>query len=71
MVKHDNGGPAFPITAGNAVYGHGMMLRDWVAGQALAATVQKWEGSTPDNFPEIIAGILQSQCEELKDLPTF
>ena len=36
MTKHDNGEPAFPITAGNAVYCHGMTLRDWFAGQALA-----------------------------------
>ena len=36
MTKHDNGGPAFPVTAGNAVYSHGMWLRDWFAGQALA-----------------------------------
>lgn len=36
MTDYNNGGPAFPITAGNAVYGHGMTLRDWFAGQALA-----------------------------------
>lgn len=27
---------AFPICAGQQVYAHGMMLRDWFAGQALA-----------------------------------
>ena len=57
MANNDNSGPAFPITACNAVYGRGMNLRDWFAGKALAATIQKWEGSTPDNFPEIVAGI--------------
>jgi len=57
MTDYNNGGPAFPITAGNAAYGRGMTLRDWFASQALAATIQKWEGPTPDNFPEVIAGI--------------
>ena len=28
--------PAFPVTAGQQVYTHGMTLRDWFAGQALA-----------------------------------
>jgi hypothetical protein len=31
-----DGGPAFPITAGNNVYATGMFLRDWFAGQAMA-----------------------------------
>lgn len=31
-----DGGPAFPTTAGQVVYSHGMSLRDWFAGQALA-----------------------------------
>ena len=35
MTKN-NGAPAFPVTAGQTVYSHGMMLRDWFAGQALA-----------------------------------
>ena len=33
----DNGGPAFPITAGQQVYATGATLRDWFAGQALIA----------------------------------
>lgn len=36
MTKPYDGGPAFPTTAGQTVYSHGMMLRDWFAGQALA-----------------------------------
>lgn len=36
MTQKDNGGPAFPTTAGQVVYSHGMTLRDWFAGQALA-----------------------------------
>ena len=36
MSERDNGGPAFPTTAGQVVYSHGMLLRDWFAGQALA-----------------------------------
>lgn len=39
MTKHDDGGTAFPITAGNAVYGRGMTLRDWFAGQALVGII--------------------------------
>lgn len=31
--------PAFPVTAGQTVYAHGMALRDWFAGQALAGAV--------------------------------
>lgn len=34
MSEQDNGGPAFPTTAGQVVYSHGMTLRDWFAGQA-------------------------------------
>lgn len=37
----DNGGPAFPTVAGNMVYSNGMSLRDWFAGQALAALINK------------------------------
>ena len=36
MTKPYDGGPAFPTAAGQTVYSHGMMLRDWFAGQALA-----------------------------------
>jgi hypothetical protein len=36
MSEKDNGGPAFPITAGQQVYAQGMTLRDWFAGQAMA-----------------------------------
>jgi hypothetical protein len=38
MTK-DNGGPAFPTTAGQVVYSHGMSMRDWFAGQALAGAM--------------------------------
>lgn len=34
MTQND-GGPAFPTTAGQVVYAHGMSLRDWFAGQAM------------------------------------
>lgn len=36
MTKPYDGGPAFPTVAGQTVYSHGMTLRDWFAGQALA-----------------------------------
>lgn len=36
MTKQiEDGGPAFPVTAGQQVYSHGMTLRDWFAGQAM------------------------------------
>ena len=35
MDAKNDGAPAFPITAGNQVYAHGMSLRDWFASQAL------------------------------------
>ena len=35
-MQREDGGPAFPTTAGQTVYSHGMTLRDWFAGQALA-----------------------------------
>lgn len=31
----NDGGPAFPVTAGNDVYAQGITRRDWFAGQAL------------------------------------
>lgn len=37
MTKRtENDAPAFPVTAGQQVYSHGMTLRDWFAGQALS-----------------------------------
>jgi len=53
MSKIDNGGPAFPfshkdITAEGgefAVYRHGMSLRDWFAGQALAGICASGPGT--------------------------
>ena len=38
-----DGGPAFPTTAGQVVYSHGMSLRDWFAGQALAGLFSQSE----------------------------
>ena len=42
----DLGGPAFPLHGGEWVQ-HGMTLRDWFAGQALAGLVASIE--TPDD----------------------
>ena len=36
-------GPAFPVTAGNQVYATGMTLRDWIAGQCIAASFGRSE----------------------------
>lgn len=44
--RHENDAPAFPVTAGQQVYSHGMMLRDWFAGQAIAGVC----GPTPDGW---------------------
>lgn len=38
-MSKNNGGPAFPITAGQQVYAQGMTLRDWFAGQALSGII--------------------------------
>lgn len=37
MTNVNTGGPAFPTVAGQVVYSNGMSLRDWFAGQWLAA----------------------------------
>ena len=39
-MKND-GGPAFPVPDLAWVNGKGMSLRDWFAGQALSATIQR------------------------------
>jgi hypothetical protein len=39
MMEISNGGPAFPIIAGQKAYSNGMTLRDYFAGQALAALI--------------------------------
>lgn len=36
MSKINDGGPAFPVTAGNSVFATGMTLRDYFAGQFLS-----------------------------------
>lgn len=41
----DNGGPAFPITAGQQVYSTGMSLRDYFAGQYIAGAFGGEPGS--------------------------
>jgi len=48
MTIDHNGGPAFPTTAGQVVYSHGMCLRDWFAGQALATAYAQSEQSPDD-----------------------
>lgn len=48
--KIDNGGPAFPTTSHLGAYSHGMSLRDWFAGQALAGLVSSSEEATKDLF---------------------
>lgn len=45
----DNGGPAFPVDTGTS-YSRGMSLRDWFAGQAMAALISG--GLSGGNFIE-------------------
>lgn len=46
MTKPYDGGPAFPTVAGQTVYSHGMTLRDWFAGQAMAGELASWRQNT-------------------------
>lgn len=48
MTAQNNGGPAFPTTAGQVVYSNGMSIRDWFAGQALATAYAQSEQSPDD-----------------------
>lgn len=59
MSKKSYGGPAFPSN-GNFLF-HGMNLRDWFAGQALAGWM-----ADPKSSPENKEGIALS-CYELAD----
>ena len=43
MTDYTGGAPAFPTVAGQTVYSHGMTLRDWFAGQALAGLAPCFE----------------------------
>lgn len=51
-MSDKNNPPAFPVTAGQQVYTHGMTLRDWFAGQALmgicANTYTPWSPDAAD-----------------------
>jgi hypothetical protein len=40
-TKPDDGGPAFPAKAANGYGPDGMSLRDWFAGQAVAALIAR------------------------------
>ena len=44
MSKINNGGPAFPHAHEDYPFQHGMSLRDWFAGQALAGILAKYFG---------------------------
>ena len=52
--KIKDGGPAFPVTAGQQVYATGMTLRDWFAGQALVGIC-----ANPDWQPTDVASVVQ------------
>lgn len=49
MTMKNDGGPAFPITAGNQVYAQGMTLRDWFAGKSIMRRWSNGEAMTPED----------------------
>ena len=51
----DNGGPAFPVADDVAQYNSGMTLRDWFAGQAMAAELVAWGNSSTEGHEINIA----------------
>lgn len=60
----DDGGPAFPAgyhPEGNSADQHGMSLRDWLAGQALAGWLASY---TPDE-PHPVIGKCDNRAAEL------
>lgn len=52
MSNIHESGPAYPIVTGNEVYGLGMSLRDWFAGQALVAIIKAEEAVDVDSIKE-------------------
>lgn len=68
MSDNDNGGPAFPeqniMAHGNMMKAEttpGMTLRDWFAGQALAAIISKHPAKAGDHAA-LIDGV-RAKCE--------
>lgn len=51
-----DGGPAFPVVTEAAVGSHGLSLRDYFAGQALAGMLGAVDLRSSDPSPELIAG---------------
>jgi hypothetical protein len=53
MSKIDDGGPAFPVPDGEAANRgyHGLSMRDWFAGQALAGLLAHASGEDPHKSP--------------------
>lgn len=48
--RNENDAPAFPVAAGQRLYSHGMTLRDWFAGQAIAGVCgPRWSLSPQDH----------------------
>ena len=50
MSQTNNGGPAFPIASCDRILRHGMSLRDYFAGQALAGLLANPELATDAEF---------------------
>ena len=49
-MSYDTGGPAYPVSDIGA---HGMTLRDWFAGQALAIVMQRFERDSEPDLEDI------------------
>ncbi len=65
MTKSD-GGPAFPIEMTGTPYAPGMTLRDWFAGQAMAAAYAGCVGARPDEG-QTWAEMVSRECYEISD----
>lgn len=68
MAKIDNGGPAFPVLDLSKTQERGLSLRDWFAGQALAALIAKAPLTcTGENDPLGGLPITQNQADEIAE----
>jgi uncharacterized protein YodC (DUF2158 family) len=63
-----DGGPAFPVTDGHAVYAPGMSLRDWFAGQALAAITMR-HGTGDIDWQSLLAYEMADAMLSAREVP--
>jgi hypothetical protein len=64
MSEPKNGGPAFPYTSPDGMWGNkGMTLRDWFAGQAIAGAA-KYDPATTAQNAYVIADAMLAEREK-------